>query len=339
MAKIIMDTHIHSLASDGLWTPTQVVEQAKSRGLEVIALTDHNTTFGVPEAIEAGKKNGVRVIPGIEIDAEYSKGDITIKDIELLGLGINLEKIRPFAEYLACVRNESFNAYIDAFNRYINSPDFPGRNRGMRFPLQNPSNLDLARIVAWKSSRNAYPNPSPFFSKVDLVFFLLDNFVVPSSDVELAKTGRKVYTEPFKEEYDFLFSEKHKKPSFYQAIEAVKKANGLSIVAHPGNSKGYRGGMVKEWEQDPKEWFSVTKPGFTPYHFFSDLVAHGLDGVELYYYAGNDIKHGEIQDKINTYFCELAKKLGIMVTYGSDCHGPKSGGPQMGRFGSERIYL
>ncbi|WP_417046046.1 PHP domain-containing protein, partial [Enterocloster sp.] len=48
-----VDLHVHSDASDGTFTPTQVVELAKNAGLDAIALTDHDTTAGVDEALEA----------------------------------------------------------------------------------------------------------------------------------------------------------------------------------------------------------------------------------------------------------------------------------------------
>lgn len=66
----ISDLHTHSTASDGQYTPAQLVGMAKERGLEVLALTDHDTMDGLEEAIRAGKRLGVRVIPGVELSAK-----------------------------------------------------------------------------------------------------------------------------------------------------------------------------------------------------------------------------------------------------------------------------
>lgn len=72
------DFHIHTTASDGRLTPTEVVKLAKRNKVDIIAITDHNTTKGIPEAIEAGKKYGVKVIPGIELSVRYNYNKIHI---------------------------------------------------------------------------------------------------------------------------------------------------------------------------------------------------------------------------------------------------------------------
>lgn len=66
-----VDLHCHSTASDGTFTPTQVIELAKRNGLRAIALTDHDTIAGVAEASAAAKENGIDFLPGIEISAEF----------------------------------------------------------------------------------------------------------------------------------------------------------------------------------------------------------------------------------------------------------------------------
>ena len=334
-----MDTHLHSKASDGMWRPSELVQQAKDKGLEVIALTDHDTTFGVEEAVKKGNEIGVRVIPGIEIDAEYQSGDIKVKDIELLGLGINLTAIQPFVDERANDRLESLEAYISAFNKYIGSGKFQQSNQTMKYRLQDVSPLSVNKIISWRNNKDKYENPRPFLSKMDIINYLLEHFAVPSEEVEKAKKGNRTFSGEVKSEYGFLFEGKEKKPSFYEAIEAVRNARGKAILAHPGLSKGYKHGMIKEWEKSESEWFSESVQEFTPYHFVKDLVKHGLDGVELYNYSGSDKPHAEAQAKINQYFRKMAEKLGIIVTYGSDCHGPKGKGPLIGTFGSGKIYL
>ena len=64
------DLHMHSIYSDGNISPKEIIRKAKQIGLEYIALTDHNSTEGVEEAIKEGEKVGIQVIPAIEIRAE-----------------------------------------------------------------------------------------------------------------------------------------------------------------------------------------------------------------------------------------------------------------------------
>ena len=69
---MIVDLHTHSAASDGQYTPSELVELAQKRGIEVLALTDHDTWDGLDEAVQARKAMGVHVIRGIELSArEY----------------------------------------------------------------------------------------------------------------------------------------------------------------------------------------------------------------------------------------------------------------------------
>lgn len=71
--RYIVDLHTHSTASDGQYTPTQLVQRAMARGIAVLALTDHDTTEGVEEAVGAGLRCGVQIIPGVELSAREHK--------------------------------------------------------------------------------------------------------------------------------------------------------------------------------------------------------------------------------------------------------------------------
>ena len=62
----MIDLHAHSTCSDGSLTPTELIRLAKEIGLEAIALTDHDTSDGVPEFIRAGKDAGIETVPGME---------------------------------------------------------------------------------------------------------------------------------------------------------------------------------------------------------------------------------------------------------------------------------
>lgn len=70
----LVDLHVHSSVSDGTLAPRDVVRHAADVGLKAIALTDHDTVAGVPEALAAGDEFGLEVIPGAEISAELKGG-------------------------------------------------------------------------------------------------------------------------------------------------------------------------------------------------------------------------------------------------------------------------
>lgn len=70
----LVDLHVHSSVSDGLYSPHDVVRHAAEVGLAAISLTDHDTVAGVREAMAAGEAFGVEVIPGVEISAEFENG-------------------------------------------------------------------------------------------------------------------------------------------------------------------------------------------------------------------------------------------------------------------------
>ncbi|MBT3346558.1 MAG: PHP domain-containing protein [Gemmatimonadetes bacterium] len=72
----LADLHTHSSCSDGLRTPTQAVEEALAAGVRVLSLTDHDTVAGIDEAIAAGEKHGVSVVPGTELSAHVNEREL-----------------------------------------------------------------------------------------------------------------------------------------------------------------------------------------------------------------------------------------------------------------------
>lgn len=79
-----IDYQIQTTASDGKFSPRECVKIAKENGVLSIAITDHDTVGGIPEALEAGKEFGVEVIPGIELSTSLD-GQL----IHILGFGID----------------------------------------------------------------------------------------------------------------------------------------------------------------------------------------------------------------------------------------------------------
>ena len=81
-----IDLHIHSTASDGTDAPAVILEKCAALGLRAVSITDHDTVAGVREAMEAGQRLGVEVIPGIEVSSDYRDNNVHI-----LGYFIDVE--------------------------------------------------------------------------------------------------------------------------------------------------------------------------------------------------------------------------------------------------------
>ncbi len=82
----MIDLHIHTTCSDGTYTPEEVVELAKEKKLEVIAITDHDTIDGVKRGAKKAKELGIEFINGIELSTNYQG-----KEIHILGYFLNLD--------------------------------------------------------------------------------------------------------------------------------------------------------------------------------------------------------------------------------------------------------
>lgn len=89
MNELFVDLHVHTIYSDGSFTPEQVIEYAHKKKIVAISITDHDTTEGILPAIKEGTKLGIEVIPGIElsVESEYSLE----QEIHILGYFINWE--------------------------------------------------------------------------------------------------------------------------------------------------------------------------------------------------------------------------------------------------------
>ncbi len=104
---MIADLHTHSAASDGQYAPAELVRLARERGIEVLALTDHDTLDGLEEALRAGEALGVRVLPGIELGAaEYDH-------LHILGYGFAPAALAPLCRKLKDGRDRRAQRMID----------------------------------------------------------------------------------------------------------------------------------------------------------------------------------------------------------------------------------
>ena len=101
MRKI--DLHIHTNASDGTDSPAAAVELASRLGLAAIGITDHDSVAGVPEAVAAGARLGVEVVPGIEVSSDYRDNNVHI-----LGYFVDVQSpaLRPVLDWVKNERDE-----------------------------------------------------------------------------------------------------------------------------------------------------------------------------------------------------------------------------------------
>ncbi|MBN1622064.1 MAG: PHP domain-containing protein [Endomicrobiales bacterium] len=100
-----IDLHIHTTYSDGTFTPQEAVKYAKKVGLKAISITDHDITGGIPLALEEGRKQGVEIVPGIELSTELES--YKDREMHILGYFINWEDTK-FEETLQILRNARF---------------------------------------------------------------------------------------------------------------------------------------------------------------------------------------------------------------------------------------
>ena len=154
-----IDLHTHSDESDGTFTPSEVVRRAAELGLDVVAMTDHDTTSGLEEASEAAREVGVELVPGVEFSAEHQatsihvlcywmdvsnqelqtelqrlrddrfrRGEMMIEKLQALGFDISFERVREIAGGGNIVRPHVAQAMVEAgivadeaeaFGRYI----------------------------------------------------------------------------------------------------------------------------------------------------------------------------------------------------------------------------
>lgn len=113
------DLHTHSTASDGLHTPAELVRLAKDRGIEVLALTDHDNVDGVVEAVKASESLGLRVVRGVELSAD------DYLNLHILGYGFSVTALQTWLDSLKKGRND----------RKYRIRDFL-RTKGLEIPLE-----------------------------------------------------------------------------------------------------------------------------------------------------------------------------------------------------------
>jgi len=136
----IHDLHSHSSASDGTQRPAALVAAARAAGVDVLALTDHDTTAGLDEAGRAAGEAGLRLIPGIELSCGWER-----KTLHVLGLNID-PAARPLREgltELAALRT----ARAERIDAKLAKAGIPGLLAGLRAELGPDTQITRSRFA------------------------------------------------------------------------------------------------------------------------------------------------------------------------------------------------
>lgn len=263
----MIDLHIHSTASDGSFSPSEILNLSLDAGIKAIALTDHDSLDGVREVMKLGVPWPLEFITGVEVSCEPPKDFPDSSSLHILGYGFDLG-------------NNHMNSILEKLQQA----------RADRNPLiiqkLNDLGFDISLEEAEEISGDGQTG-RPHIAQV----MVERNFVASfgeAFDKYLGK-GKKAYVDKYR-------------TTSKEAIEAIHNAGGVSVLAHPG--------ILKENKK-----FSIEK-------LIKDLKKLGLNGIEAYYTS-----HTHEQ---TTFFLDLAKKLTLITTGGSDFHGAINQGVNIG---------
>jgi predicted metal-dependent phosphoesterase TrpH len=246
-----IDLHTHSTASDGLCSPTELAQRASEAGLTLIGLTDHDTTNGVAETQVAGATVGVTVIPGVEINTDLPGGQ---GEAHVLGYYLDMDQ-PAFQATLAFLRDAR-------------------EKRGERMVQQlrdQGSNIEWARVRELAKGTVGRPHVARALIEAGYATDMNDAFA------RYLTRGKAGYVPRFK-----LSPE--------QAIQLIRSAQGVPVLAHPAGLAGLAETLLPA------------------------LVLAGLLGLECYY--------GQYDDETVARLLALAGQHELIATGGSDYHGP-----------------
>ena len=249
----LCDLHTHTTASDGQYTPAELVGLAKKRGISVLAVTDHDTIAGVAEAQRAGEALGLTVIRGVELSArEYP-------NCHILGYGF-----RDGDTALARLC-EQFRAGRD--ERKYKIVDFL-REKGVDIDLAEVEDIAGGEVIA-----------RPHFARV----------MVRCGYV---KTNREAF-DRYLDTEEFRQKVKRFKADARTCVEAIKAAGGRASLAHPyqmGLPNDELDALVrqlKDWGLDAIECYY---PKYSPEQ--QRFYLHMVERYSLHATGGSDF-HGK----------------------------------------------
>ena len=249
-----IDLHSHSTASDGSYSPGELVRMAKKQGLSALAITDHDTISGLSEAIsEAQKLNDFELIPGVEISADYGG------EIHILGYFLNPEdqNFKNRLKELKSIRENRNQRMVERFTRIgidISLKEVEEEAKG-----ESVGRPHFASLLIKKGISDSYQNA-------------FDKFIGDKGKCFVPKNQYSVK----------------------EAIAIIRDNGGLAVLAHP----------VRLRKAETRTKMKAILEEFKDY---------GLTGVEVFH-------PDHSPDKTQQYL-ELAQRLDLCVTGGSDFHG------------------
>lgn len=189
----MIDLHVHSTASDGTNTPTELVALAKEAGLSAFALTDHDTIQGLAEARRAAKTAGIELVPGIELSTDYGGSEVHI-------LGYYFDEQNP--------------GFLQKLNEFINSRDL--RNEKMTVLLQKEG-FDITMEELIKE------NPDSVITRAHFARYLVEHGMVKDRETVFSKyIGDDCRCYVPREKID---------P--FEAVRLIQLGGGVAFFAHP----------------------------------------------------------------------------------------------------------
>jgi predicted metal-dependent phosphoesterase TrpH len=190
----IYDLHSHSTFSDGALSPTELVHRAANQGVDYLALTDHDTLAGLPQARAAARAAGVSLVPGVELSVLWGS-----RELHLLGLWVDADA----PELQALVAEQ-----MAARER---------RARAMGERLDQAAGLSDSYAQACQLAGTGAPG-RPFFARLLLDAGKVRNF--QHAFDRFLKQGRSAFVKTPWCELD-------------EAVRVIEAAGGLAVLAHP----------------------------------------------------------------------------------------------------------
>jgi len=279
-----VDLHTHTTASDGTYTPSELVAEASRRGVRVLAVTDHDSTEGLAEAMEAAARSRpLEILPGIEINCDVEGAEIHV-------LGYCMDYEAPWFQDFCRAQREERRARVHRMAERLGLLGMPIDVERVFALVQEGSagRPHVARVMVERLAALGMP------LEVDEVFAIVKEGSAGRPHVAQVMVARG-YVKTVREAFDkYLGSGKpghvqRKKLTPEDAVRLIRKAGGVPVFAHPGLAD--RDALI---------------PG---------LIAAGLMGIECYY-----TEHSAGQ---RAGYLQLCKDHDLVATGGSDFHGPK----------------
>lgn len=189
-----IDMHMHSTYSDGIRTPAELINMAKTKGIASLALTDHDSIEGFPELSAAAGPAGVEVMTGVELSCEFNG-----KDLHVLGYGVD-----PGNTALQALLREFRGARERRGERIVEKLAGQGVH------------IDMARVMA-KAGLGALGRPHIAEALVE-AGYVTDH---AQAFARYIGEGCAAYVDKYKMQ-----------PA--QAVASIHAAGGLAFIAHPG---------------------------------------------------------------------------------------------------------